>query len=243
MMLMPAIDLIDGRVVRLRQGDFGVETRYPDAPEALARRYVADGARGLHVVDLDAARTGRFANLGVVARIAASVDVPVQAGGGVRSEADLERLLSAGVARAIVGSAAVREPGRVLEWIARHGTARCGVAIDVRLGVDGDYEPAVAGWTEGSAMPLDALVGRYADAAPGLVVLCTDIARDGMMAGPNLALYARLCAAAPGLAWIASGGVRDRADVAALRAVGVAGAVVGRAVLEDPARLPEMLAC
>ena len=101
MMLMPAIDLIDGRVVRLRQGDFGVETRYPDAPEVLARRYVDAGARGLHVVDLDAARTGRFANLDAVARIAAAVDVPVQAGGGVRSEADLERLLAAGVARAM----------------------------------------------------------------------------------------------------------------------------------------------
>ncbi len=243
MIVYPAIDLRGGCVVRLRQGDFDAETRYDGTPLALARRHVAAGARMLHVVDLDAARSGVATNRDAIAAIAAGAGVPVQAGGGVRQASDVEHYLAAGVARVVIGSVAVRDPARVVEWIERHGTERICLALDVRADADGIYRPAVAGWTETPAITLAALLAHYEARAPGVAVLCTDIARDGMLGGPNLALYAAIRASHPSLALIASGGLRDADDVRALRALGLAGAVAGRALLERPALLPEMLAC
>ena len=243
MNVVPAIDLRGGRVVRLRQGDYAAETRYDGDPAEIARAYSAAGAAWLHVVDLDAARTGAAHELDALRAIVAAADCPVQAGGGVRRAEDVDRLLGIGVARVVVGSVAVREPDTVHDWIARYGAARICVALDVRPGCDGDYRPAVSGWTETAATGLPELLTSYALRAPGLALLCTDIARDGMMQGPNFALYAELRAAAPSLALQASGGIRDADDLAALRALGLAGAIVGRALLERPETLPAMLAC
>lgn len=243
MIVVPAIDLRGGRVVRLRQGDYAAETVYDGEPAAVARGYGADGAAWLHVVDLDAARDGRFANLDALAAIVQAAPMPVQAGGGVRSAADVVRLLGLGVARVVVGSVAVREPATVIDWIARFGADRICVALDVRADADAVFRPAVKGWTEGGSATLWELLVTYGDVAPGLAVLCTDISRDGMMSGPNLALYRRMRAAQPDLALLASGGIRDERDLAALRALGLHGAIVGRALLERPGTLREMLAC
>lgn len=237
--LYPALDIRGGRVVRLRQGDYAQETRYADEPLAAARAHAEAGARWLHLVDLDAARVGGYTLAPLLREIRAQTGLRVQTGGGVRSEADAEAILDAGAARVVVGSLAVREPARVARWLGRFGAERLTVALDARE-VDGEWRLPVAGWTADSGARLDELLGRYADA--GLRhLLCTDIACDGMLAGPNLGLYRRVLARAPAVAVQGSGGVRDVADVRALRDAGCAGAVLGRALLEGRLRLDDAL--
>lgn len=237
--LYPALDIRGGRVVRLRQGDYAQETRYADEPLAAARAHAEAGARWLHLVDLDAARVGGYTLAPLLREIRAQTGLRVQTGGGVRSEADAEAILDAGAARVVVGSLAVREPARVARWLGRFGAERLAIALDVRE-VDGEWRLPVAGWTADSGARLDELLARYADA--GLRhLLCTDIACDGMLAGPNLGLYRRVLARVPAVAVQGSGGVRDAADVRALRDAGCAGAVLGRALLEGRLRLDDAL--
>ena len=237
----PAIDVREGRVVRLRQGDYAQETRYPDAPLEVAARYARAGARWLHLVDLDAAREGGYTLAPLLRDIVADTGLQVQTGGGVRDEAAVEAMLDAGASRVVVGSLAVREPPRVIEWLSRFGAERITVALDARRGVDGRWRLPVAGWTQGSGLELDVLLNAYAEA--GLRhLLCTDIDRDGMLAGPNLELYQALVEAAPGVAIQASGGVRDVADVHAARDAGCGGAVLGKALLDGRFELSDALA-
>lgn len=229
--LYPAIDVRGGRVVRLRQGDYAHETRYSDEPLAIAQRYAAAGARRLHLVDLDAARAGGYTLAPLLEAIKASTSLKVQTGGGVRSDADVETIVAAGADRVVVGSLAVREPALVVGWFRRFGVERITVALDARQGADGHWWLPTAGWTEHSGIELDGLLAEYAD--NGLRhLLCTDIARDGMLAGPNLDLYRRIHAIAPQVQLQASGGVRDIADIEAARDAGCAGAVLGKALLD-----------
>jgi phosphoribosylformimino-5-aminoimidazole carboxamide ribotide isomerase len=243
MIVYPAIDLRGGRVVRLRQGDYAAETRYADEPLEVARRYRADGAQWIHVVDLDAARDGTMRHRETIAAIARDSGLTVQAGGGVRSEADVEALLDAGVSRVVIGSLAVREPERVAGWIGRFGAERICVALDTRADQTGRWQLPVAGWTEDSGVELDALIARYATLAPIRHVLCTDITRDGMLSGPSVALYRTLATRWSTLAVQASGGIRDAADIAAARDAGCAGAIIGKALLDGRVALAELLAC
>lgn len=237
----PAIDVRGGRVVRLAQGDYARETGYADDPLALARAYAAAGATWLHLVDLDAARNGGYGLQALLAAIKSETGLRVQTGGGVRGRADLDRLLAAGADRVVVGSLAVDAPSLVVDWLGAYGGERLTIALDVRE-QDGRWLPATHGWTRQAPVALDVLLPRYAGA--GLRhLLCTDIARDGMLAGPNLALYARLRGWAPTLALQASGGARGIADVRAARAAGCAGIVLGRALLEGRLRLGGALAC
>ncbi|MFT4179450.1 MAG: 1-(5-phosphoribosyl)-5-[(5-phosphoribosylamino)methylideneamino]imidazole-4-carboxamide isomerase [Thermomonas sp.] len=238
----PAIDVRDGRVVRLRQGDYADETRYGDDPLAFIARYADAGATWLHLVDLDAARAGGYTLLPLLREITRHTGLKVQTGGGVRSRDDVAAILDAGAARVVIGSLAVRAPDTVLAWLAEFGGERITVALDTRQDESDAWRLPVHGWTETAAETLDELAVRYADA--GLRhLLCTDIARDGMLAGPNLDLYRHLRAIAPALAVQASGGVRDVADVAACRDAGCAGAVLGKALLEGRIDLCEALAC
>ncbi len=237
--IIPALDLRGGRVVRLRQGDYARETGYAIDAVEQARRYRDDGARSLHVVDLDGARDGRLDNLQTIEALAA-LDLRIQAGGGVRGEADLQRLFDAGVACVVVGSLAVREPERVIGWLDAFGADRIVVALDTRQ-QDGRWTLPVSGWTEAAGMFLDDLAPRY-ERAGACSLLCTDIDRDGMLSGPNLDLYTHLAQIAPTLAVQASGGVRDLGDVRALQ--GRAAAVIlGRSLLEGRLDLAEALAC
>lgn len=239
--LYPAIDVRHGRIVRLAQGDYAQETHYGDDPLALARSYAGQGARWLHLVDLDAARAGGFTLSQLVRRIADETGLQVQTGGGVRSREDVQRILDAGAARVVIGSLAVREADAVCDWIAEFGAERITVALDTRQDRGGAWRLPVHGWTETAAGTLQEMAQRYA--AHGLVhLLCTDITRDGMMTGPNLALYRMLAAQVPGLALQASGGVRDLADVVAAKAEGCAGIVLGRSLLEGRLQLPPALA-
>ena len=238
----PAIDVRHGRVVRLRQGDFAQETRYADDPFALAMRYADAGARWLHLVDLDAAREGGYTLRPLLERIARDGRLQVQTGGGVRSEEDVSSLQGAGAARVVVGSLAVAQPRRVAGWLQAFGSEALTLGFDVRRDEDGAWRPALHGWTRTAAFTLEALLGEYAGA--GLRhVLCTDIARDGMLAGPGFELYAWLRDNAPDLAVQASGGAGSIDDVRRARECGCAGIVLGRALLEGRVDLKDALAC
>jgi len=238
----PALDIRDGRVVRLLQGDYARETRYGDDPLPRAQAFARAGARWMHLVDLDAARAGGYTLLSLLSAIASETGLQVQTGGGVRNRDDVARLLDAGAARVVVGSVAVREPDRVLAWLAEFGPERLTIALDTRQADDGRWLLPVHGWTETASVTLDVLARRYADAGMAHL-LCTDIARDGMLSGPNNALYALLAEQLPTVAVQASGGVRDVADIQAARAAGCGGAVLGKALLEGRLQLEQALAC
>ena len=237
--VIPAIDLRQGRVVRLRQGDYAQQTNFDVDPAVLAGQYRDAGATWLHVVDLDGARDGGFANLAYIEAIA-KAGLQLQAGGGVRDAAGIERLHSLGVSRVVVGSIAVREPDTVSGWLARFGAERLTIALDTRWR-EGAWQLPHAGWTEQGGATLKVLAPLFAKAG-AVHLLCTDIDRDGMMAGPNLALYQRLAALAPGLQVQASGGVRSAADVAAVAAAGIAGVILGRALLQGSLALADAFA-
>jgi phosphoribosylformimino-5-aminoimidazole carboxamide ribotide isomerase len=237
--LYPAIDLRDGRCVRLYQGDYARQTVYAHDPVAQAQAFVAEGASWIHVVDLDAARTGEAANRAVVAAIAAAVDVPVQAGGGVRDDAAADTLLAAGVRRVVVGTAALADPAWVRRLAARH-PGRVAVGLDAR-----GRDVAVHGWTEGSGRDLVDVARGFDDAGVAALVV-TEIGRDGTLAGPDLGQLGDVLAAT-GLDVVASGGVGTLADLRALAALDVggrrlAGAIVGRALYEGAFALPEAVA-
>ena len=230
--LYPAIDLLAGRVVRLTRGDFNAETVYGDDPAAVAASFAAAGAEWIHVVDLDAALSGDPVNRSWVAAIAEAVAgaALVQCGGGVRTVGDVEALAHLGVARAVMGSAAIAEPTLV---------ERAAELLPVAVGLDHrDGELAVHGWTEGSGVRLEDALGRFPAAAAFVI---TDIGRDGTLGGPDLAGLA--AAASTTIPVIASGGVATLDDIAALAAIpGLRGIITGRAVYEGRFTIQEALA-
>ena len=230
--LYPAIDLLGGRVVRLRQGDYADETVYGNDPIAVARDFAAAGARWVHVVDLDAARSGDPVNRPVVAAIVAALDgeASIQTGGGVRTLADARQLADLGVARVVMGSAAVHDPSLVADAAEVVAVA---VGLDHRNG-----EVAVHGWTEGSGLLLDDAYALFPDAA---VFVITEIGRDGMLIGPDLEGLAASAQRA-GAPVIASGGVSSLDDVRALaRIANLGGIITGKAVYEGRFSIAEAL--
>lgn len=227
----PAIDVLDGAVVRLLRGDYEKETRYPVDPVAVAENYARTGARWLHLVDLDAARAGGYTLLDTLARIVDRTGLMVQTGGGVRSADDVQRLLDAGASRVVVGSLAVREPETVVGWLDRFGPERLTVALDTRTGENGVWVLPTAGWTSVADQDLITVLHRY-DGSGLRHVLCTDIGRDGTLSGPNFHLYTMITRSAPDLHVQASGGARNVDDVRAARRHGCAGIILGKALLE-----------
>ena len=222
--VIPAVDVLGDEAVRLERGDFGrVAAREAD-PGALVRRFVKAGARLVHVVDLDGARTGRTRPELVARLAAAALPAAVQASGGIRSLADAERLLHAGASRVVVGTAAFAEPDALTRYAAALGE-RLVVALDVRGG-----GVAVTGWTRDTGLAVDVAAERCAEAG-ATRLLCTAIDRDGMLSGPDLALLerVRLCS---GLPVLAAGGIASVADLNAVAATGCEGAIVGRALLD-----------
>ncbi|MCA1713594.1 MAG: 1-(5-phosphoribosyl)-5-[(5-phosphoribosylamino)methylideneamino] imidazole-4-carboxamide isomerase [Gammaproteobacteria bacterium] len=237
----PAIDVRAGRVVRLTKGDYTRETRYTQDPLTLAQRYAQAGATWLHLVDLDGARLGVYTLDALLAQIKSTTSLRVQTGGGVRIEADVERLLRTGADRVVVGSLAATQRDRVAQWVGRHGSNCMTIALDVRCGADGRWWPATDGWTTPGRQSLHKLVRFYSTV--GLRhLLCTDIDRDGTLSGPNVALYRLLREWAPRMAVQASGGVRDTADCRELRASGCSGMILGKVLLEGRMTLTEALA-
>lgn len=237
----PALDIRNARVVRLLQGDYARETQYGDDVLPRAQAFADAGAQWMHLVDLDAAKAGGYTLAGTLGEIARATGLRVQTGGGVRSREDVARILDAGAARVVIGSLAVRNSEMVVGWLQEFGADRLTIALDTRQDADGIWQLPVHGWTEAADATLDQLAVRYARA--GLQhLLCTDIARDGMLSGPNMALYGHLRALTPQLQ-AGLRGARNLADVAAAKAAGCAGIVLGKALLEGHLNLDEALAC
>ena len=227
--ILPAIDLRGGRVVRLQQGDFERETAFSDDPVAVARSFAGEGARWLHVVDLDGARTGKPAHAEMIREVVEAVgsDVAVEVAGGLRSQEAVAAILASGAARAVVGTAALRDPAHAGRLVTAHGPGRIAVALDVRDGLArGD------GWTDG-AEGTEAEEALLALADQGVATFeVTAIERDGLLSGPDLDLLGRLVELDRG-AIIASGGIASLDDIRAVRQLGCAGAILGRALYED----------
>ncbi|ADO47929.1 1-(5-phosphoribosyl)-5-[(5-phosphoribosylamino)methylideneamino]imidazole-4-carboxamide isomerase [[Enterobacter] lignolyticus] len=241
-MIIPALDLIDGTVVRLHQGDYGQQRDYGNDPLPRLQEYAAQGAQVLHLVDLTGAKDPARRQIALLKTLVAGVDVPVQVGGGIRTEEDVAALLDAGVSRVVVGSTAVKSPEVVKGWFMRFGAEKLVLALDVRIDDAGSKQVAVSGWQENSGVTLEALVETYLPV--GLQhVLCTDISRDGTLAGSNVSLYQEVCARYPQVAFQSSGGIGDINDVAALRGTGVRGVIVGRALLEGKFNVAEAIEC
>jgi phosphoribosylformimino-5-aminoimidazole carboxamide ribotide isomerase len=238
--VIPAIDLRGGRVVR-PQGGCARETALPDDPVELARGYADAGAQWLQVADLDGARSGRFANLAVIEAIARTGALKVQAGGGVRTTDDLRRLYSAGVARVVVGRVAAQNPYATAIWISQFEPHRLVLALKVCWQA-GAWRLPVQGLSEKSCVQLDTLAAHYVRAG-ARHVLCTDIGRDGRLAGFNLDLYRDLSSFAPDFEIQASGNACSLDDVRRVRGAGVRSVVLGPALLEHKFTLKEALKC
>ncbi len=233
MQVIPALDLRGGRVVRLLKGDFAAETAYPDDPVERARHYAAEGARRLHVVDLDAA-AGHGSNRGVVERILAEVEIEVQVAGGIRDEVDVAGWLAAGAAAVVMGTTAVRHPELVRLCAARF-PERVLAALDVK-----DGRPAVTGWTRTEERALPELLAAW-EAAPLGAVILTCVDRDGTLTGPDLDVLHRVLVATRHPV-VYSGGIAFAGDLTRLAGAGAAGAILGRSLLEGRFTLKEAIA-
>ena len=229
MILLPAIDLIDGRCVRLAQGDFARETSYSDDPAAALLAFVGAGASEVHIVDLDGARAGQPRQTALLEQLARSPSARLQVAGGLRTAAQVEQLLVAGIARVVIGSLALIEPDYFRAMLDRFGPDRLTLALDVRMD-NGTAMVATHGWARESGRSLDEVLADF----PAIRhVLVTDIARDGMLDGPNVLLMNAIMADFPRVELQASGGVAMLADLSALAATGAARAIVGKAIWEE----------
>jgi phosphoribosylformimino-5-aminoimidazole carboxamide ribotide isomerase len=236
MQVIPAIDLLDGQCVRLHQGDYDRVTRFSDDPVAQALSWQSQGAERLHLVDLDGARTGEPVNDTVIKAITGALAIPVQLGGGVRTAERAAELLACGLDRVILGTVALEQPA-LAEQLAERHPGRIVVGIDARNG-----KVATRGWIAESSTEATALARRFS-CSPLAALICTDIATDGTLAGPNLA-FLRAMAEASSVPVIASGGIGDLADLLSLlplEALGVAGVIVGRALYDGRVDLAEAL--
>lgn len=233
MLIFPAIDLLDGRCVRLRQGRFDDPTVYADDPAAVARDFAAQGAEALHVVDLEGARLGKAKNLDSVLAIRAAVGVFLQVGGGVRTFAQGARLLAAGVDRVICGTAAADDPRLLAKLLARYGPDYVAAAVDVREG-----RVAIRGWERESERSLDEVL-RDLRAAGARWIVCTDVTRDGMLAGPSLDAAHRI--AEEGFRVIAAGGIAKPEHILRLHEAGAAGCIIGKALYEGALTLADAM--
>ncbi|MFI3247021.1 MAG: 1-(5-phosphoribosyl)-5-[(5-phosphoribosylamino)methylideneamino]imidazole-4-carboxamide isomerase [Ferrimonas sp.] len=241
-MIIPAIDLINGQVVRLQQGDFQQVTQFDLDPSQQLHHYQQAGSQQLHLVDLDGAKDPQQRQFATIERIVSRLNTPIQVGGGIRTEAELTALYALGVNRVVIGSLAILQPNLVAAWVERYGPERITIALDVRLNAQGEPEVLTHGWQRGSGTPLESALAPLMSA--GLRhVLCTDIERDGMLNGPNLALYQRLIQRHPQILWQASGGVHALTDIRALKQMGIGGIIIGKALLNGTFTIAEALTC
>lgn len=234
MRIIPAIDLIDGKCVRLTQGDYAQKKIYNEDPLEVAKSFQEAGLKYLHLVDLDGAKAGKVVNWKVIERLSAKTNLTIDFGGGIKTEEEIEKLLQIGVTQVNLGSIAVKNATLVFEWIERFGADRIILSADVK-----NKMVQISGWQENSSLSLKDFVSRFSD--KGIkTVTCTDIATDGMLQGPNLKLYQEFVSAFPKLNWIASGGVSEINDLTALKKTGVAGVIIGKAIYEGKVMLDQL---
>lgn len=233
--IIPAIDLIEGKCVRLSKGDFASKKIYNEDPTEVARRFEDHGIRRLHVVDLDGAKAGRIINYRVLERIAIRTSLIIDFGGGLKSDSDLEIAFESGARMVTGGSIAVKDPDTFQRWIDRFGGNRIILGSDCRR-----RKVSVGGWTEDTGEDILPFVAKWRQKGI-LNTICTDIDRDGMLEGPNIDLYREICAADPELFLIASGGVSSIRDVEELAEASIHGVIIGKAIYEGRIALKELL--
>lgn len=241
-MIIPALDLIEGKVVRLHQGDYGQQRDYGSNPLPRLQDYEAQGAEVLHLVDLTGAKDPAARQIPLLTTLLAGVNVPVQVGGGIRTRDDVEALLNAGATRVVVGSTAVKDPEEVKSWFKQYGPDAIVLALDVRIDANNRKEVAISGWQEAAGVTLEEVIEQFLPV--GLEhVLCTDISRDGTLSGSNVELYREVSARFPTIAFQSSGGIGSLDDVTALNGCGAKGVIVGRALLEGKFTVAEAISC
>jgi phosphoribosylformimino-5-aminoimidazole carboxamide ribotide isomerase len=234
MKIIPAIDIIDGQCVRLAQGDYAQKKVYETNPVAVARTFEEAGLEYLHLVDLDGAKQGKVTNWKVVEEICTNTSLKVDFGGGIKTKSEIRQLLELGVKQVNLGSVAVKEPEKVSIWVDEFGTDKIILSADVR-----EERIAISGWTETSSLSIQDFISNYQKIGITYVT-CTDISKDGMLAGPNVDLYAKLLTQFPSLKLIASGGVSNLKDLNQLKAAGLYGVIVGKAIYEGRVSLTEL---
>ncbi|MFT6737517.1 MAG: phosphoribosylformimino-5-aminoimidazole carboxamide ribotide isomerase [Kangiellaceae bacterium] len=241
-MIIPAIDLIEGKVVRLYQGDYAQTTEYKLDPVDVVKDYASQGAKVLHIVDLTGAKDPARRQIPLIKSMVATGLMAFQAGGGVRTKQDVIDLLEAGVDRVVIGSLAVSEQALVARWFEEFGADKIVLALDVNIDQNNNKFVATHGWQQNSGVSIDTLITHYS--AVGLThVLCTDISKDGTLKGANNELYKELVAQYPNIQWQASGGIGSLADISALKPTNVQGVILGRALLEGKFTLLEAIQC
>jgi phosphoribosylformimino-5-aminoimidazole carboxamide ribotide isomerase len=234
MRIIPAIDIIEGKCVRLSQGDYNRKTVYNEDPLEVAQQFEDAGIRYLHLVDLDGAKAGKIINWKVLESIANHTQLIIDVGGGIKTEEELKVVLSSGAKQANIGSLAVSKPDVVFDWINRFGSEVIILSADVK-----GNQVAVAGWMENSGIELNDLMRKYVENGLRYVV-CTDISKDGMLQGPSIDLYKQLLTDFPAVQLIASGGVATIEDVDTLNTIGVNGVIIGKAIYEGRIKLSEL---
>ena len=232
--IIPAIDIIEGRCVRLSQGDYDRRKVYDESPVDMAKRYADCGVKRIHVVDLDGAKSSSPKNLTVLEKMAVGAEVEIEWGGGVKSEESLRALFDYGATFAIVGSVAAREPMLFAEWLARFGGDRMVLGADVRNG-----RVSVNGWQEDLAVTIEELIDGFLPMGLSQVV-CTDITRDGMLQGPTDELYVKLQSRYPSVDFTVSGGIGSMADIERLNEKGLRKVLVGKAIYENRITLKDI---
>ena len=232
--LIPAIDIIGGQCVRLTKGDYDQKTVYRNSPAEVAKEFEQIGFKRLHVVDLDGAKSKHIVNEQVLKAITAETNLVVDFGGGIKTDADIEKAFSAGASMVTIGSIAVTDPDRFMGWLEKYGASRIILGADVRNG-----KISINGWKEDSGEALLPFMKKYIDAGVRNV-LCTEISKDGTLAGPAIDLYKEMMATYPELHLIASGGVSSIDDIKALEAAGILAVVFGKAIYEGKINLKEL---
>ncbi|MCQ8848930.1 1-(5-phosphoribosyl)-5-[(5-phosphoribosylamino)methylideneamino] imidazole-4-carboxamide isomerase [Alteromonas sp. 76-1] len=241
-MIIPAIDLIDGSVVRLYQGDYEQKTKYEFDPVDVVNDYADQGATWLHIVDLTGAKDTSKRQLTLIKSMVDTKRMQFQAGGGIRSEEEVAQLLDIGVSRVVIGSLAVKQPELVKSWVTKYGAEHIVLALDINISEDGEKLIATHGWQENSGVALEDLLNDFASVG-ATHVLCTDISRDGTLQGANVELYEEMSARFPNVSWQASGGIGSLNDISALKPTNVGGVILGRALLEGKFTVKEAIAC
>ena len=234
MIIIPAIDIIDGKCVRLTQGDYAQKTVYNENPLEVAKEFEAAGIKRLHLVDLDGAKAGAVKNWKVLENIAANTNLVIDFGGGIKTEEDVQLVFNAGAAMATIGSLAVKNEELFAEWITRFGAEKFLLGADVK-----DAKIAIGGWLETTEIDIYSFIDKYIKY--GIHQLfCTDVSKDGLLQGPSLTLYEQIIARFPDIHFIASGGVATIDDLHALHKIGCSGVIVGKAIYEGRIAIDEL---
>ena len=234
MEIIPAIDLIDGKCVRLTQGDYAQKTIYNERPLEVAKQFEDAGLARLHLVDLDGAKAGAVKNWKVLEELAGKTGLVIDFGGGIKKEEDLKIVFESGAALATIGSLAVKQEALFVEWINTYGADKFLLGADVK-----EEKIAISGWLETTDIPIREFIGNYLSKGVKQI-FCTDVSKDGKLEGPATNLYASILELYPDLGLIASGGVSNRTDLEALASIGCSGAIVGKAIYENRISLPEL---